>query len=127
MVLVLRKSLPVSGSSARTCPQLTDEKYLSRHKRFELDEICTIYGLYIKKKTSHAAGSSARTCPQLTDEKYLSRHKRFELDEICTIYGLYIKKKTSHVPLIHAIVNAGGVTTGHAGRAFSPLPPAVFF
>ena len=34
----------------RTDPQLTDKEYLSQHKRFELDEILTQYGIYIERK-----------------------------------------------------------------------------
>ena len=47
---VLRKSLPVSGSSARTGPELTDEEYLSQCKLFERDEIFTQYAVDIGEK-----------------------------------------------------------------------------
>ena len=67
------------------------------------------------------------TLPRLTDEEYLSRRKRFERDEIFTQYAVGVVKKILHISLIHAIVNAGGVMTGHAGHAFSPRPPAVLF
>ena len=107
--------------------QLTNEEYLSQRKRFERDEIFTIYGVYIEKKILQVAESSASTGPQLTDEEYLSQHKRFERDEIFTQYCIYIEKKILHVSLIHAIVKTCGITTGHAGHAFSPRPLAVRF
>ena len=127
MVFILRKSLPVAGSSARIGPQLTDEEYLSRCKWFERDKIFTHYAVGIWKKILHVKRSSARIGSQLTDEEYLSRCKWFERDQICTIYSVYIKKKILHVSLIHVIVKTGGITTSHAVHAFSPLPPAVFF